>query len=138
MGAHTEDLRRAVWRARGPASGPETSAWTRVFGKNAQASRKRRRRAKRTSVPPEFEADADAEVDADDARRDVAASKRACMTGVKGVADGWARTKDWMRDESVRVSIAWATNASRSAEGVRLSAIVVVGEGTCTGTGRAV
>lgn len=111
-----------------------------MVGKKAQASTNRRRRGKRTSLRacvadavPEPEPDAAAEADAEEARREVAASKRACMTGVSGVAEGWARTKDWMRDERVGGSMAGVTKASRSAEGVTLSAIAV-GEGTCTGT----
>lgn len=87
----------------------------------------------------EPEPDADAEVDAvaGEARSDVAASKRACMTGVSGVADGCATTKDWMSDESVPGLIACVTKASRSAKGVTLSAIAL-GEGTCGRTGREV
>lgn len=87
-------------------------------------------------VEPEPDADAEVDAEAGEARSEVAASKRACTTGVNGVADGCATTRDWMSDESVRGSIACVTKASRSAEGVTLSAIVL-GEGTCTGTGTA-
>lgn len=72
-----------------------------VFGKNAQASRKRRKNAHSTSVCAcgvlGVEAAAEAADDADDAtgveaRIDEAASKRACMTDVSGVGDWCART----------------------------------------------
>ena len=85
IGHHTDDLRMTICNARGPASGPETPACTRVAGKYPHASMKRRRIVMIVSW-------FDAVREADGTLRDeVIAAKRASIMGFNAVAEGCDR-----------------------------------------------
>jgi hypothetical protein len=86
-GTHVENFRICIWRARGPASGPATPAWTMEGEKYVDASRNRRRYACGSRLKL---------FGSDDTT-----SKSASTTAVSGVGDGSDSTKDWIMEARV-------------------------------------
>lgn len=75
-GIHVENFLICIWRARGPARGPETPACTMEGGKYVEASRNRRRYAWGSLLGSED-----------------TTSKRALTAAVSGVGEGSESTK---------------------------------------------